>query len=253
MSTVIAYPYVFALLFLLVVIGIGLFFVWVAEKSPLKPLLHSCTGVAAPFAGLLALLFGLFSAFLANDVSVHTERARTAVTREANAIAVVLTIADALGEPGRTLKQLALDYGRNATGEDWRSAQQTAAADALGLKLLHEALFGGLAGVDAPVRQAATASIMEMRAARSEMNAVASSDTARLKWVAAFVLGILTQMGVVVVHFGKPRAAVLTMILFGTGMAFMLWVVLMRLDPFAGKGAVPLTPISTTYAPFAPR
>jgi hypothetical protein len=88
---------------------------------------------------------------------------------------------------------------------------------------------------------------MEMRSARSEMIAVAYSQTAELKWIAAFVLGVLTQMGVVAVHLGKPRAAVLAMILFGTGMAFMLWVVLMRLDPFAGKNSVSLAPINAAY------
>jgi hypothetical protein len=35
--------------------------------------------------------------------------------------------------------------------------------------------------------------------------------------------------------------------LFGTGMAFMLWVVLMRLDPFAGKNSVSLAPINAAY------
>jgi hypothetical protein len=253
MSTVYAYPYIFSLPFLLIIVGIGLFFVWVAERSPLRPLLQSCTGVVAPFSGLLALLFGLFSAFLANDVSVHAERARVAVAREANAIVVVLSIADALGERGRALKQLTVDFGRKTTSAGWSAAEPTAEADALGLKMLHEVMFGGLASVDAPVRQTATASIMEMRSARSEMIAVAYSQTAELKWIAAFVLGVLTQMGVVAVHLGKPRAAVLAMILFGTGMAFMLWVVLMRLDPFAGKNSVSLAPINAAYERVVPR
>lgn len=252
MSTITAYPNISAALFLLVVIAVGLFLVWVAEKSPAGPLLQSCAGVVTPFASLLALLFGLFGAFLANDVSIHADRARAAVTREANAMAVVLGIADGLGERGRTLRQLAIDFARRSTGPDWRSTRQSQEADALGLKMLHEVLFGEMAEADSPVRQTATSSIMEMRAARSDMTAIAHSQTGWLKWQAVFILGILTQMGVVVVHLGKPRAMVLAVTLFAMGMAFMLWVVLLRLDPFAGKNATSLAPISAAYRPFVP-
>ena len=108
-------------------------------------------------------------------------------------------------------------------------------------------MFGGLAGADAQVRSVALQSITEIRAARRDRNSVAESNTAQLKWIAVFVLGVLTQMAVVVVHMGKPRATVLAITLFGVGMAFMLWVVLERLDPFGGKYPVSLTPIKAAY------
>lgn len=253
MSVVLSYSYVFAVLFLLLIIGIGYALVWVAEKSPAKPLLQSCAGVVAPYSNLLAILFALFAAFMANDVSIHAERARAAVAREANAIAVVLSIADALAERGGTLKQMAIDFATKTTGPDWSAPLPTAEADAQGLKMLHEVLFGGLATADAPVKQTVIASIMEMRAARSEMVAAAHSETGAQKWIAVFVLGILTQIGLVVVHQGKPRASALAVTLFAIGMAFMLWVVLMRLDPFAGRNAVSLAPVSAAYERYVPR
>jgi len=250
MSTFNNYPYIFAVVFLLAIIAIGLALVWIAERSPARRLLQSCAGVVAPFASLLALLFGLFAAFLANDVSIHADRAHASVTREANALAVVLSIADALAERGQNLKKLAIEFGQRTTGHDWRSVRRTAEADALGLKMLREVMFGGLTKADTQVRQTSAASIMEMRAARSEMTAIAHSQTGWLKWQAVFILGILTQIGVVTVHLGKPRAAALATTLFAVGMAFMLWVVLMRLDPFAGKNAVSLAPIEAAYQAF---
>jgi hypothetical protein len=247
MSLVLSYPLVFGLVFLLAMVAASLGLVWIAERSPAAPLLRSCAGVVAPYSNLLAILFGLFAAFMANDVSVHSERARSAVSREANATAVVLTIADGLGERGATLKQLAVDFGRKTTGDDWASPARTAEADAQGLKLLREVLFGGLASADTQVKQTAIASIMEMRAARSEMVATAHSETGWLKWIAAFILGVLTLMGVVIVHQGKPRASMLATGLFAVGVAFVLWVVLMRLDPFTGRNSVPLAPIAAAY------
>lgn len=247
MSTITAYPYLFSIPFLLIIVGIGLLLVWVAERSPAAPLLKSCAGVVAPFASLLALLFGLFSAFLANDVLVHAERARAAVTREAEAIRVILSVADALGEHGRVLRQLVVDLGNTSTGNDWRTAPQMAAAETQSLKVLREVLFGGLAAADTQVRSAAIQSIMELRAARRDRNSAAESNTGQQKWIAAFVLGVLTQMAVAVVHLGKPRAAVLAITLFSVGMAFMLWVVLERLDPFGGKRPISLAPIEAAY------
>jgi hypothetical protein len=119
--------------------------------------------------------------------------------------------------------------------------------------MLHEVLFGGLAAADAPIRQAATAAIMEMRAARAEMNAIASSETSRTKWIAALILGILTMVGLVMVHIGKPRSAVLAITVFAIAMAFVLWVTLIRLDPFVGRNQVSLAPISKAYEQFVAR
>jgi hypothetical protein len=253
MSAIVGYPIILGVAFMLAIVGIGFALVWIAEKSPARHLLHSCAGVAAPMSGLLALLFGLFAAFLANDVSVHSDRARAAVTREASAIAVVLDIADALGERGRPLMRMAVAFGQRTTSDDWRSASRTAEADALGLKMLREVMFGGLAGVDTPVRQTALSSIMAMRAARGEMVAVEHSQTSALKWIAALVLGIFTQMAVIITHLSRPRAASLAVTLFSCGMAFMLWVVLMRIDPFTGRNSVSLTPIDAAYEKFATR
>jgi hypothetical protein len=36
-------------------------------------------------------------------------------------------------------------------------------------------------------------------------------------------------------------------------MAFMLWVVLMRIDPFTGRNSVSLTPIDAAYENFVTR
>jgi hypothetical protein len=253
MSTVTTYPFIFAWPFFFAVIGAGLLLVWIAEKSPARRLLRSCGEVIAPYPGLLALLFGLLAAFLATDVSVHTEQARAAVLREANAIVVVLSIADAVGDAGQNLKHLAVGFGQKTTGKDWSSASQTGEADRLSLRMLHEVLFGGLAAADAPIRQAATAAIMEMRAARAEMNAIASSETSRTKWIAALILGILTMVGLVMVHIGKPRSAVLAITVFAIAMAFVLWVTLIRLDPFVGRNQVSLAPISKAYEQFVAR
>lgn len=247
MSTITANPAIFSVPFLLIVLGIGLLLVWVAEKSPAARFLHRNAGVVAPFSNLLALLFGLFVAFLANDIFIHAEHARASIAREADAVRVILNISDGLGERGRTLRQQVADLGKVSTGEDWRSEQQIAAADAQSLKMLREVMFGELAATDVFVRHAIEAEIKDIRGARRERIAVAHSRTSALKWIAAFILGVLTQMAVVVVHLGKPRPAILSVTLFGFGMAFILWIVLERHDPFEGAYPVTLEPVRAAY------
>jgi hypothetical protein len=85
------------------------------------------------------------------------------------------------------------------------------------------------------------------------MNAVAHSRTAWPKWLAALILCIMTQAGVVVVHLDKPRAAMLAVTLFGIGMAFTMWVIFIRIDPYAGRHPVSLSPIEAAYTRSVPQ
>ena len=42
--------------------------VWLTHKSPARPYFASCVGIPGPFFASVAVMFGLFAAFLANDV-----------------------------------------------------------------------------------------------------------------------------------------------------------------------------------------
>jgi hypothetical protein len=244
LHSLLAYPAIFALMLLMFVLATALGLVWLAERSPVAPLLSSCAGVVAAYACLPALLFGLFSAFLANDVVSHHDRAHAAVAREAESIRLIIGITNAAGEPGRILRKGLAEYGRKSISPDWRSEPQVAGVETLTLQMLQEVLFGGLARADAEVRHTAIDAIKEIRSARRDRISVADSTTAKLKWIAAFFLGFLTQIAVVVVHLGKPRAAILAGTIFAVAMAFTLWVILQRLDPFEGRTSVSLAPIA---------
>jgi len=51
---------------LLYLIAAGI--VWLTHKSPARPYFASCIGIPGPFFASVAVMFGLFAAFLANDV-----------------------------------------------------------------------------------------------------------------------------------------------------------------------------------------
>ena len=78
LATMSGNPFVFGVLFLLLVLGIGLALVWTAERSPAAPFFQRSIGIVSAFANTLAVLFGLLTAFLANDVWMQVEKARAA-------------------------------------------------------------------------------------------------------------------------------------------------------------------------------
>jgi hypothetical protein len=242
------HPVLCGISLLVLVAMIGCLFVWIAERSRLRPFFESCSGVVAPYGAMLSVLFSLFVVFLVQDIWTHHEGARAAVAREADGIRVVRTVASLLGERAKALDALAVEYGDNAGTGDWRSAAHRSAMDALTRRMLQEGLLGDSAAVTPQVQRTIVDAITEMRNGRRERMLVESSRTARQKWVAALVLGVLTQMALVAVHIGKMRASMLASLLFSTAMAFVLWITLIRTDPFQGQNAVSLQPLKAAAA-----
>ena len=56
------------------------------HKSPAHPYFASCVGVAGPFFASVSTLFGLFAAFLANDVQRRGTSAEAAIFRGADGV-----------------------------------------------------------------------------------------------------------------------------------------------------------------------
>ena len=56
----------------------------------------SCIGIAGPFFTSVAVLFGLFSAFLANDVQHRNAEVKAAIFREADGVRTILRLDEAL-------------------------------------------------------------------------------------------------------------------------------------------------------------
>jgi len=60
--------------------------VWLTHESQARPFFASCIGIGSPFFVSVAVLFGLFAAFLANDVHHRGAEAEAAVFREADGL-----------------------------------------------------------------------------------------------------------------------------------------------------------------------
>jgi hypothetical protein len=84
--------------------------VWLTHLSPARPLFASCVGIAGPFFASVAVLFGLFAAFLANEVWANKGRADASISREADGVRTILRMAEAVGNTATPLRSAADAY-----------------------------------------------------------------------------------------------------------------------------------------------
>jgi hypothetical protein len=240
--------YVFGPLFLAFNVGLGLFFVWVAEFSPASGFWQRCSGVASPVIGTLALMFGLYSAFLANDVWAMHDKARAAVLREEAALRVLLRVAESAGAQGENLRALVGDYARESTAPDWMNQLDRPATLGIIRSLLHEGLFGAVAKAGPLVQRTTIDAMMDVRAGHLDRVALATATAGEGKWSAVFLFGVLTQITMVAIHLGKARAGALAVTLFSIAMTISMMIILQFSQPFHGPHAVSLQPIQQVVA-----
>lgn len=233
--------------FFLLNIGLACLLVWITERSRLAKFFQRCAGIAPPFVSVMALLFGLYSVFLANDVSSQRAQARAAVAREADALQSALDVAQGVGSRGAKLGALIHDYGAVAATGAWYSGPQLAAAQRLLRRMRQEVLFGDAASAGAVAQHAAADAIDRIADARRNRVLAALSRSAAEKWSATFFFGILTLIALVLVHLGRARAAVTAAMLFALAMTFSLLAILGRIEPFAGTDPISLQPIQSVF------
>ena len=207
------------------------FIVWLTHLSPARAFFASCIGIAGPFFASVAVLFGLFAAFLANDVQQQNEDLKAAVFREADGIRTILRLGEGLGAPGVPVTEAAAAYVRSVLDREWAAMHRRDPMheDLSALRNLTHAILATELTVATPpaVHQALLDGLVEVRQARLERLTLSHSASDRLDWYAMLMLGILTQIAVAVVQLEKLRPQALALFVFTT--AFAATVVLIGL------------------------
>src|SRR5262245_24412363 len=112
MAGIILIPFV-----VLYVMAVGI--VWLTHLSSARPFFASCIGIAGPFFASVAVLFGLFSAFLANDVQHRNTDLKAAIFREADGVRTILRLAEAFGAVGSPITAAAVGYVESVLAKEW--------------------------------------------------------------------------------------------------------------------------------------
>jgi hypothetical protein len=222
---------------LLYLIAAGI--VWLTHLSPARPFFASCIGIAGPFFASVAVLFSLFSAFLANDVQHRNAEAEAAVFREADGLRTILRLGEALGVAGGPIKTAAVDYAEAVLTKERPAMQGLGGGteDLGALRNLTLAVLAPALTAAAPVaaHQAILDGLIQVRQARLVRLTLTAGVSDPMHWLAMLILGILTQIAVAVVQLERLRPQALALFVFTT--AFAATVVLIGLSerPFSGR------------------
>ena len=240
----------FALLYL---IAVGI--VWLTHLSPARPFFASCIGIAGPFFASVAVLFGLFSAFLANNVQHRNADLKAAVFREADGIRTILRLAEALGPTGSPITEAAVGYTQSVLTKEWpamlrrgRAPEDLGALRNLTLAVLAPGLTAAL---PTAAHQAMLEGLVEVRKARLERLTLTAGVSDPMSWLAMLVLGVLTQIAVAVVQLERLRPQALALFVFTTAFAATVVLIGLARNPFSGE-EIDVAPLRAAVASAMP-
>jgi hypothetical protein len=235
-----------------VLYAIAALIVWITHKSPARPYFASCVGIPGPFFASVAIMFGLFAAFLANDVQRRDAEAQAAVQREADGVRTILRITEALGPDAQPVKAAAIRYAQSVLDEDLPAMRQRggAIADDLGaLRNLGVAMLAPSFTASAPIaaQNAMLGGLVSVRAARLARLTLAGDTSAPINWLATIMLGVLTQIAIAVVQLDKVRPQALALFVFTTAFATTIALIGLGERPFSGR-AIDDSPLRAAIA-----
>ena len=197
----------------------------------------------------LGILFALFIAFTASQVWNDTDRANTAVFREASALrAVVILAANFPGEPEAQIRRLIQRHIEEAATQEWPKMAQHRAkltiipgplAEAMRLAL---ALTPSNRGQEIAQREMATA-LENALDARRQRIIISRSQVNLTKWACLLVQAICTLVAIAMVHSDNRGTVAIAMGLFASGVAVSVLLILAHDRPFTGAISIGPAPL----------
>jgi hypothetical protein len=206
-------------------------------------------GVAAGLLSPLGTLFALFVVFTAAQVWSDTDRAKTAVIREASALRTVVILAARFpGEPDAELRRLVRSHIQEAAAQEWPMMARHAETLSAVPQHLAEAVQVTLALTPTnPGEEIAQRGIYEALEkaldARRQRIIVSLSQVNLAKWSCLFVQAICMVVAIAMIHSDNRGALALSTVLFASGVAVSIYLILAHDRPFDGEIAISPEPL----------
>lgn len=225
--------------------AIGLFFL--SFRSPLAQRVQTLSGLVAPFFSSVAILFALLTGFLANDVGERGRHAVRAMQAEASEIRNVYALSVAAVADMTDIRRALKVYVNSVLTDEWAamlrdepSPRTETAYDSV-LREVSDLSVARESGN--PVQVALLNATIRAGTARSERLSIAADQTNDLKWVSVLILGLLTQVGLALVHLEKPRSMLTALVVFGSAAVVALGLIGLQEHPYEGAFRVSKAPL----------
>jgi hypothetical protein len=203
-------------------------------RGPLAPSIQRTTGLVGPYFTAVAILFGLFTTQLMNEVWQKQNAVRQTIDTEDDAMREIFRLARVTGIETMIVPHLKA-YAESAAKENPYTHDGLEARAATDKS--YEGLLASVVrapGLEAANRTALMNATEEMRRNRDRRLYLADDATVPIKWLSILVLGALTQIAILLVHVGNRRAIRVSVSLFTIAFTFCLVIVAIFDTPFAG-------------------
>lgn len=246
------FPPAYVLLWLLAIFAAsGLLIHWLCCRSRFSGRIRQCT-LATPFISSIAVLFALFLGFLLANAISQKNRAFQAVQTESTALLVLNGQREAMLAQTGAIREAIFDYAQAVVSDEWPQLQEGRSSPKAEAALF--ALIRLLAGRDTLDAVGSSnhgkmlALAEKVADARSDRIAIVTSHPERLVWPALFLLGVLTQLAISMVHLDCVRTNAVALSLFSLSAVIALWLIAIQENPFRGRVGVPPEPIARVIA-----
>ena len=206
-------------------------------------LLNNVGGIVASFFSSIGILLALLTGFVANDAWERQGKAsRIVQTERANLIAAY-DLSEATVSDMSDIQKALLAYADAVIADEFPkmgtktpySSEAGAALSRL-MKMVADPIQTSASGIVA--HTALMTTVMNLREARGERLALSASESDDSKWMTLLFLCTLTLISIGIVHVDKPRAQVITLVIFSTAMVGTLSVIALHERPFDGPFAL---------------
>jgi hypothetical protein len=235
-----------------VVAGLGpaLLLTWGLSRLPARWRTGISSSANGSTVGAVSLLFGLFAAFLANDIWVRNQIAQQAVIEEGDAIRNLARLSEGQSEQSRLeLRRALVDYAEVVVNKDWPLMEQgKRSLEVLArVRTLSNLLVSGSVGRDAGdvVQTKMLDAFLHLREKRQVRVILAENRKFTIKWHAMVMFAILTQLAIAIAHIDRPKSMLLAQLVFGVAMSTCLAILILNEFPFSKLNPIASEPIRT--------
>lgn len=228
---------------------------WLTFARPLRPLVLSFGGIVAPFFSSVAILFVLLVGFQAKDVADRNKEAHRAVYAERDSLMTLATLAHTSGMNPAGFNDSLRAYAGAVADDEWNKMtdqkSSERAQEALET-LLRTVSAPNLAGVSPLMQTTMLNTVMRLRTARADRLALSSDRSNELQRLTVLLLGVMTQLAIVVVHLERRRAQAGALVVFTASIVIALGLIAVQESPFDGPVRLSPEPIRAVLAAIKP-
>lgn len=224
--------------------AVALFLCWLSFASPLAPIVQNWKGVAPPFVGVPATLFGLLMTFLSQDVWDANRRAYRAVAMEREQLVTLAALTDNHGGAAADAPKAIRAYVEAVVGLEWKTmenGQESPEAEAA-LNALTRAV--SIAKIEPAFQHALVDTVMKLRSAREQRLAISGAYPDDRKWAAVLLIAFITQISLAAVHLDSARPQLLAQAIFAAAAVVAIALVASVDEPYAPPKSVDADPLA---------